>query len=208
MNKTLTETPTVTPTAHPGAYYEDFESGASGWVSTGLWHLTTRDSHSNNHAMWYADDDLEHYDTGSPNSGTLTSPPIQLETGYTTLTFWSREQTDGTRYWDTRKVWISNDAGASWDLLLQSCNNDDSWYQPRAVNLAHYAGDIIRIRFEFDTVDDGDNQHKGWLIDDIAIDDSPLPIPALGMAGKLALLILFFVFMTMHGRRARCSGKE
>ncbi len=208
LTPTPTETPTTTPTAHSGVYYEDFESGAPGWDTTGLWHLTTRDSYSGNHAMWYADIDLEHYDTGGPNSGTLTSPPIRLETGYTTLTFWSREETEGARYWDTRKVWISNDSGASWDLLLQSYNNDNSWYQPCVANLAHYAGDTINIRFEFDTVDDGDNQHLGWLIDDVSIDDSPLPIPALGLTGKLALLIMFFILMYMHGRRVRHSRKK
>jgi hypothetical protein len=202
VTPTITETPTTTPTAHPGTFYEDFESGASGWVATGLWHLTTKLYNSSSHSMWYADDDLEHYDTGGPNSGTLTSPPIQLEAGYTTLTFWSREETDGTRYWDTRKVYITNDAGASWDLLFQSYNDDDSWYQTRAVDLSDYVGDIIRIRFKFDTVDDGDNQHLGWLIDDIAIDDSPLPLPSTGIAGKLLLLIIFFFLMAVYGRRS------
>lgn len=204
---TSTETPTTTPTAYPGAFYEDFESGALGWVADGLWHLTTRYCHSLSHSMWYADEDLEHYATGGPNSGSLTSPPILLESGYTTLTFRSREETDGARYWDTRKVYISNNDDDLWDLLYQSYNNDNLWYQPQVIDLSDYTGEIIRIRFEFDTVDDGDNVHLGWMIDDVAIDDSPLPLPALGMVGKLTLLMIFFVLMALCGKKSVLQKK-
>ena len=152
--------------------------------------------------MWYGQESTGDYDTGGLNSGSLTSPPIQIESVYTTLTFWSREETDGTSYWDTRKIFISNDAGSSWELIHQSQNNDNSWYQPRAIDLSDYIGDIIQLRFEFDTVDAGDNQHLGWLIDDVAIDDSPLPLPSTGIAGKLLLLIIFFILMAVYGRRS------
>ncbi|MCD4653830.1 DUF1565 domain-containing protein, partial [bacterium] len=142
VTPTETGSPTTTPTAHTGAFYENFESGTDAWTTTGLWHLTTKYSQSSNHSMWYADDNLEHYDTGEPNYGSLTSPPIQPEMGYTTFTYWSREETDGTASWDTRKVFISNDVGATWDLLHQSYNNDNSWYL-NAVDLSGYVGDIV-----------------------------------------------------------------
>jgi len=43
----------------------------------------------------------------------------------------------------------------------------------------------------------------GWRLDDIAIDDSPLPIPALGTIGKIALLIMFFSLMAACGRKSK-----
>ncbi len=81
-------------------------------------------------------------------------------------------------------------------------------YQPPAIDLSVYTGDIIRIRFEFDTVDDGDNEHLGWIIDDVAIDDAPLPIPSLSMVGKLTLLMIFFILMAIYGKKSIPRNKE
>jgi hypothetical protein len=197
---TRTGTPTSTPTAHAGEYHEDFESGASGWVTEGLWRRTLKYSHSYNHCMWYAYEDAENYDTGGANCGSLISPPIRLVSGYTTLSFWSREQTDGTWYWDTRNLCISTNDGGTWQKKEQFFNSNNTWYKPASVDLAFYAGSTIRLRFEFDTVDDRDNQHKGWMIDDISIDDSPPPVPSLGSFG-LAILLAAFLGLLVSKKR-------
>lgn len=93
--------------------------------------------------------------------------------------------------------------GASWDFLFQSTNNDNAWYQPRSIDLSPYTDTIIHLRFEFDTVDAGNNDFMGWRLDDVAIDDSPLPIPALGTIGKIVLLIMFFALMAACGRKSK-----
>jgi hypothetical protein len=85
-------------TAFPGLaaslFSEDFENPAAGWQYDSLWHLTTGSSvvpcrHSGSSAAGYFDERTGTYETGSANSGSLTSPGITL-TAYAVLqlTFW------------------------------------------------------------------------------------------------------------------------
>ncbi|PJF20388.1 MAG: hypothetical protein CUN56_16425, partial [Phototrophicales bacterium] len=50
------------------------------------------------------------------------------------------------------------------------------------VDISGYAGQTIRIRFRFDTVDAKANHFEGWWVDDILIevDNPPLYLPQTG----------------------------
>jgi cysteine-rich repeat protein len=62
------------------AYRDDFEAGSAGWTATGLWNQDSFRSVSPTHAWYYGQTVLRNYQTVFPatNSGTLTSPPIDL----------------------------------------------------------------------------------------------------------------------------------
>lgn len=191
-----TQTPTAAfPTATPfaGAYFETFEYGVSEWTLSGLWHSTTLDSYSPNTSLWYGQEHSGNYDTGTINSGSAISPLIHINPG-DYLTFNSREDTEGQgTEFDTRKVYISVDAGVTWTCISQSSNNADNWYQYRSIDLTDYADRDVQLKFEFDTVDGMSNTYAGWFIDDIAIGDFPpaLPVPSTGPVG-IALMMLVF----------------
>lgn len=150
--------------------------------------------------MWYGQEVSGDYETGGPNSGALTGPPILL-TEDLWLMYHSREETDGTQLWDIRKVQLSTDSGGNWSDLHQSYDDTDQWYGADAIDLSAYAGQVVRVRFWFDTVDAGDNQHKGWLVDDVEIGDLPPPIPALGGIGILTLLGFFLLALLRRSGR-------
>jgi hypothetical protein len=48
-----------------------------------------------------------------------------------------------------------------------------SWLLSKAINLSAYVGHIIRIRFQFSTMDSDANQFAGWGIDDFTITSTP-----------------------------------
>jgi hypothetical protein len=80
---------------------------------------------------------------------------------------------------DLKYVDVSADNGATWDTppahqILYPGVPMRSW-QEIEVDLSDYAGQTIRIRFRFDTVDDQYNDFEGWYVDNIrVVGDYPL----------------------------------
>jgi len=109
-------------------FSEDFEGGASGWVGTGLWHLTTTCSaplqgHTTPTTFYYGQDTACNYETGLDNSGTLTSPVLDLSAGGSAANlslnyFLATEQ---FCHFDDARVQISTDGGATFQDLLGNC---------------------------------------------------------------------------------------
>jgi murein DD-endopeptidase MepM/ murein hydrolase activator NlpD len=144
---------------------------SNNWPHTNNWDLTTAQKHGGNTSYGYEPADQSNYDTGVPNGGDLTSPPIQIPgVGYF-LRFWYRYETEGSGiYWDRRQVLISTDNGASFQQLLQlSDDPSDYWLQSPAIDLSAYKGQKVLVRFHFETVDARNNAYKGWYIDDFSI---------------------------------------
>ena len=85
----------------PSAPYSDaMENGINEWTASGLWHQVSTSnspypaSYSPTHSWWYGQDDTGNYNTGTANSGNLTSTPIYIpSTGYY-LRFWYRYETE------------------------------------------------------------------------------------------------------------------
>jgi immune inhibitor A len=70
-------------------------------------------------------------------------------------------------------VEVSADDGATWDTVQQYTGTDTGrWADTQTVDLSAYAGENVRIRFEYMT--DGGVALKGWELTDIAIDGSVL----------------------------------
>ncbi|MFH1710330.1 MAG: carboxypeptidase regulatory-like domain-containing protein [bacterium] len=146
---------------------------------------------------------------GRDNSGTLESPALDL-TGYTfgKLSFWTwweiegKNPHQGTGY-DAMYVYASKSPYTSWDLLgylnpyedpaknivvsgeaytSGGFNQPGAWVQ-HSYDLTPYAGNLIKIRFVFNTYDNHYNGFRGWFIDDITVNNSQFGISAFGGNG-------------------------
>lgn len=203
-----TETPYFSPTPipspqFPGEANEGFEHDCEGWSWNGLWHLVSNDPEDEfyteyaqvdegSRAMWYGSNNTGDYETGAANAGSLVSPSILVAEPYV-ISFQSWEATEGTGLgFDTRKVYISLDDGETWQLLFSSSNNDGAWHQV-VIDLQQFAGLVIRLKFEFDTVDDNFNDFQGWFIDDMHV---IRPIPSLSNFGIVGIIIIMGLLIT------------
>lgn len=152
------------------------ENGVQGWNATGLWHQIedgTNDyanSHSPSHSWWYGQNSTGTYDTGSVNSGSLTSPPINIPDTLQSpfLQFWSWYETETGTKFDQRHIMVSVDGAEFQNIQQLSGDPSNEWYL-HTINLDDYKGSTIQIRFFFDTVDTLYNAFRGWYIDDIGI---------------------------------------
>lgn len=167
------------------AFSDNMENGGDKWESaSGLWHLvngTTSvngNSHSGSTSWWYGQEATGNYDVGV-TSGALVSKSFNVAAG-ASLKFWSWEQTETSTSYDTRKVFVSTDGGASWILLVTLTDASSTWHEV-VTSLAPYAGMSIKLKFAFDSVDGVANAYKGWYLDDVTV-TAPAP-PAQTAAG-------------------------
>jgi hypothetical protein len=191
------------------AFADNMENGTNGWTASGLWHRSTRRANSPATSWYYGAEATGTYDTGDANSGLLTSPMIDLrKTGSKPVLIYRewREMEDVT-FRDSAKVQVSA-GGNKWDTVYQSefstAIDPLNWqpsaaefgWQPtlkskfsgsqwvsRAVDLSAYAGQTIRIRFLFDTVDASHNNFEGWYVDDVNLYTATAPSAAPLAAG-------------------------
>jgi hypothetical protein len=172
-------------------FHDDMENDLNGWTlagDTSLWHLTTVSNDTPTTAWAYNQEsgntptsydtgymgyDWEGFPTGwvsTPNSGTLTSPPIDL-TGETQVTLTFAESLDiGTTASsgpDHAGVLVSTD-GVTYTPISTPTVTGSGWVV-ESVDLSAFAGQTVNIQFAFDTVDEYDNAHGGWSIDDVTV---------------------------------------
>ena len=87
------------------------------------------------------------------------------------MTYWEHYHAGGNRCY----VHISTDQGRSWIQLARYGGTQVNWNQ-RQLDLHDYAGlSEVRIRFRLYTY----SSYDGWYIDDVRIEDSPMPHPQL-----------------------------
>ncbi|MHA2226246.1 MAG: hypothetical protein ACXAC8_13640 [Candidatus Hodarchaeales archaeon] len=164
--------------------YEDFESGLLPWEATGLWHIENNAESqfqmdwipSEKHYAWYGDNRTGTYQTfdvngtETSNSGDLISENVNTASlsGQVVLSFWSYADTEPGDMYDKKEIYISTDDGLNWTLIGVSFPHVSwQWY---ALDLTPYIGGSLRIRFHFETGDEVTNDIRGWLIDDIKIE--------------------------------------
>lgn len=159
-------------------YYDDMESGAIGWDASGLWHLVDdssqyQNSYSGTTSWWYGQENTGDYDTGTQNSGDLTSPNLYIpydESGpfYIHFQYWYSTESQ-LPYWDQRWLQASIDNGEFVNILRLNDDLMEFWHNSPLINLSGLEGHTIRIRFHFDTIDEIENAYRGWYIDDFSI---------------------------------------
>lgn len=158
-------------------YFDDMETGATGWSGTGLWHLSSAPglAYSGTKSWWFQDGSGT-YGSGSRSMGNLTSPPILIPDEGFFLHFRTRYDTEtSSLHWDRRWVQVSVD-GAPFENILQLSNDPpDFWMHSSYIDLSQYAGSQIQVRFYFDTMDGFHNQGLGWGLDDFSISQDGPP---------------------------------
>jgi hypothetical protein len=178
----------------------DFEDGAQGWTTTGLWHWVTPsnsaypNAHSGVGSFWYGDESTRTYDVGY-NDGMLISPPLANPSILIFWTWWDIEGAEPSSY-DLMQV-IADDGSKYLFLQLNpkedpehapdyDPDEDYDWYSSggykvpgvwvkHTVDLRHYPG-LDRVVFYFDSGDSQYNDYYGWYIDDVTIYESVVPV--------------------------------
>ena len=169
------ESPIIFPAIETIPYSDTMENSASKWAHDGLWDDKSDPglAHSGTKSWWYQND-YGDYNSDQPNSGSLTSPPIDITAPGYFLRFYYRYETETTgTIWDQRWVQISVDRGPFQNLVQLADDpqipETSSWMQNKAIDLSAYAGHNIRVRFMFSTLDASANNFPGWGIDDFSI---------------------------------------
>lgn len=176
--------------AAPPVYSDGFETGASGWTATGLWNLTSERAHEGNVSWYYGistgpGTDDNHFSTGNEsNSGTLTSPAIDL-TGipHARLSYWQFWDGEGCPYeHPVVQVLASSGNGTSVTTVHENCAGSGAGVQH--VNLSAFAGQVVQIRFLWDTVDGAVNEGEGWYVDSVQVHAEALPAPDVDLTSS------------------------
>ncbi len=169
------ESPIVFPPVESVPYSDTMESTQSKWARDGLWNYSTDPgmAHSGSASWWYQNS-VGDYENGLPNTGSLTSPPFSIFASGYYLRFYYQYETETTGVnWDQRWVQVSVDGEPFQNLMQLSddpqISETSSWMRSKAIDLSAYAGHIIRLRFQFSTLDAEANNYAGWGIDDFSI---------------------------------------
>ncbi len=163
-------------------YGENFESGATSWVRTGLWRIETGDACGAGSPTLtpasravYNRADTCTYNTGGINSGTLTSPVYTLSPTYESvvLKYYDHSVVEGLDpNYDFQRVQVSINGGP-----FQTVRQDQSagaavtirpWGE-RTIDLTAFRPTTLQVRFFFDTADNVANDFRGWYVDDVRI---------------------------------------
>ncbi len=179
-NNGLVVLSSATTTGSAEVFFDDLEAGLGNWILEGsdgvggpaLWTHTQHRFSSAGSALYYGKLDTLDYNTGKRNFGSATTMPIDLTTmSDAHLSFSHFLRKESSQYYDIARVQVSTDEGASWQdvyVVTQSTAGDEM--QRIDVSLAAYIGQMIRLRFSFDTRDALYNDYEGWVIDDVLIE--------------------------------------
>jgi PKD repeat protein len=173
----LSNVVTATTLQLAAVFQENFESGAGTWTVEGgdglggpaLWHLSSHRFASPSNAFYYGKESTLNFDTGARNFGSITSRPIDLaQVKDAGLRFTHYLRTENNSAYDTARVQVSNDDGATWkDVYVTASSTAEM--TTVSLDLSVYDGQVVRLRFSFDTVDSVNNLFEGWVVDDVAL---------------------------------------
>jgi murein DD-endopeptidase MepM/ murein hydrolase activator NlpD len=169
--------PPATPVLTP-PFTDTLETSGMNWINGGNWVLSNSANHTPGGVVsWKYAPTATSFDTGAPNAGYLTSPPIALPADQTQyLRFWYFYGTESPeKHYDQRWVQISVNGSTFTNLFQLSGDPSDFWLRSPAISLEAYAGQTIRLRFYFATLDRALNNFLGWIVDDISVTPEPPP---------------------------------
>lgn len=138
----------------------------------------------NSVSLWFGDAGTGTYANASNAAarGSVLTPELDLtQVDSPALQFWTyfETQDNGTTR-DTKKVYAVD--AQNREILLATLagpyQGDHKWW-PVSISLKEWEGQLIRIRFEFDTVDGNANNFRGWFLNEMTVgtdrDDDDIP---------------------------------
>jgi hypothetical protein len=158
------------PAAVNAPFSDGIEGGVSSWSAGGLWRVAGTPVASGTHAWVYNRPSDSTYNTGSPNYGFLTAPPVYIPApGYSLrFKYWIDSETSNP-HWDQRRIQIAVDGGNFVNLYQLTDDKQRTWLSGPFLDLSAYAGHTVRVRFAFYSGDEYGNANAGWAIDDFAV---------------------------------------
>ena len=170
---------------------DDFESGASAWTTTGLWHLADGTSAclanvapfpSGTGAMWYGAEATCNFNAGHTVGLLTLSAPLALPAvheGGVTLRYRTWREAEvcgegigpGSQY-DWTEARVLDSGGATLVAQIECTTNSfGNWvWRKGKIDLTPYLGTAVRVAFSFDSVDDVTNHTRGLFVDDVSIE--------------------------------------
>jgi hypothetical protein len=159
-------------------FSDNMESGTNGWTTEvygvdDLWHQTNTAYNSPVTSWWCGIEAQGNYDTGNQINTGVISPVIDLGIYEAPITLQFFENYDTEGGYDYCMVDVSTDGGTTWIPLrggrgAAPSGSSGGWIMS-TLDLSAYAGEIILIRFYFDTGDGIYNDYPGWFLDDVMI---------------------------------------
>lgn len=153
----------------------DFEGGAEGFVTSGLFHRSNADSSSGSYSMWMGQDETYDYATGAQVIASLTSPVLDLSgLGSPSLAFESSLDVEADAAYD--KAWVEvqeklSNGSLSSPTTVWTKGQVGGGFELETASLSAFSGKKVVITFKFDSVDDSGNDGLGWFIDDVWVND-------------------------------------
>jgi len=172
----------------PDILTQRFDAGTpAGWslspstANVGWRGRATDEAPSGSSVLYYGHPTLHYYDSGGANSGTVTTSNVRLPDAVEVrLTMRVKLDVEASPFKDVFTV----DAlvGDAVVPLLTKADLPESGWQTASVDLSYLAGQNLRLRFGFDTVDSLENATEGVLIDDLRVLSSCQPRPCSSAA--------------------------
>ncbi len=157
----------------------DFESGNQGFVvnngTTGLWHRTTYRGNERGHSSttsFHYGREAGTLSSGQINTGSIVSSAITLpSSGPIPFSFNYILETEASTAFDTANVQLSTNNFTTFTTIASRSTNllNSSSWRTFNTELSTFAGQIVQLRWIFNTVDAGDNDFAGWFVDDVQI---------------------------------------
>lgn len=164
----------------PNVMTQRFDSGVAGWQLSGAtsnvgWRvLATPEAQSGTSALYYGHPTLNYYDTGAANQGTATSTSFQLPLNVDArVTMRVLLDVEASL---TRDVFaVEALVGAEVIPIVTKAEVAIGSWQAVTADVSYLAGQTIRLRFRFDTVDALSNSTRGVYVDDVRVLSSCQP---------------------------------
>ncbi|MCX7963896.1 MAG: immune inhibitor A, partial [Candidatus Sumerlaea chitinivorans] len=166
----------VRPEVGSLVWSEDFESGLGNWSASGLWRLEVgHECLSEDGSLTtvtraaYNDPSQCTYDVGE-TSGVLelTTDVVVPATGGA-LFWYNWVETEDLPPYDGWRLEVSSDGGSTWQEVFDGKGLSRPYWQELWADVSAYAGQSIRVRFVFDSLDDEFNDYLGWYVDDVRL---------------------------------------
>jgi hypothetical protein len=156
-------------------FKDNMENGDDGWVienygeGKSQWHKVKFNSYSPETSWWCGDELTGTYINGYAVREAIISPEIKLPNVESVITLEFNESYEIEGMYDQGGVDISIDGGIEWLRIRENIPGYSGGWITTFLDISQFYGNIIKVRFFFDTGDDVANAFPGWFIDDVRI---------------------------------------